>query len=239
MAEITQKHELTEVVCALWFDSASNLWDSTFFGKFYERIEPLGYDSKQEQKGYQVQFEIKSDQGEPKPTNQASEIGSRMVFRNTKMQYAIIMAENFISFHKLAPYKNWESLMKEQVVPGMREYIDIGLGNNIRQVQSLYLNKYTLSNEDTLSNYFKFIPSVQDFGTGKESNLIFQSQYQLEPNLLQEIRLNSILNPATNSHDIFLQCSCYSNPSNNQNWLTLCKDAHDQNNLTFKKITKN
>jgi hypothetical protein len=48
MSELTQNHHLTEVICGFWFDPASNVWDSTYFGKYYEKIGALGYNEKQE-----------------------------------------------------------------------------------------------------------------------------------------------------------------------------------------------
>lgn len=238
MSEENNKHHLTEVLCGFWFNPSSNVWDSTFFGKFHEKIEPLGYKDKQEQKGFQVKFELKAEAGQNVPFSEMNETEPRMVFKNTQSGFAIVMATNFVSFHKLAPYKNWESLMAEQVVPGMKEYHGIGLGNDVAQVQALYLNKYTLQIEDKLSDYFSFIPSVQEFGSGKENNLMFQSQYQLEPNLMQQIKLNAVINLIDKTKDVFLECSCFASPFDGYSWEKLAEQAHDQNNLVFKSITK-
>jgi uncharacterized protein (TIGR04255 family) len=238
MSELKNTHHLTEVLCGLWFDPKSNMWDSTFFGKYHEKIEKLGYTERQEQKGVQIKFELKADAGKAMPTSEMNEMEPRMVFKDLKNNYATLMAANFISFHKLEPYKSWEKLIEEQVAPGMKEYKEIGLGNNIVQVQALYLNKYVLNTDEKLSDYFSFIPAIQDFGSGIESNLGFQSQYELEPNLMQQIKLNSVIDPVTNTKNVFLECSCFAFVHEGKGWEDLSKQAHDQNNVVFKKITK-
>ncbi|MDX2173969.1 MAG: TIGR04255 family protein [Bacteroidota bacterium] len=231
-------HHLVEVLCAFWFNPSSNIWDSTFFGKYYEIINGLGYTEKTEQKAVKVKFELKPEFDKTFATQEADEGNSKMIFRDSKNGYAIIMSANFLSFHKVAPYKNWELLMKEQVIPGMKAYEEIGLGKDIVQVQALYINQYEIGKNDKISDYFKFIPSVSDFGIGQESNLVFQSQYDLEPNLMQQIKMNSILDPAKDNKDVFLECSCFASAHMELKWEELAQSAHDQNNKVFKTITK-
>lgn len=238
MSEKIPAHNLTEVLCGFWFNPNVNVWDSTFFGKYYEKIQPLGYDVKEEQKGVQIKFAIKPEGGKSVPVSEMNEMDSRMVFKNPKNASAILMAANFISFHKLEPYKTWEALIAEQVNPGMETYQKLGLGKEVVQVQALYLNKYTLKASEKLSDYFSFVPSVQDFGNGFENSLVFQSQHELKPNLIQQIKLNAVLDAASNMKNVFLECSCIASAHDNYNWEKLAQQAHDQNNLVFKSITK-
>ncbi len=231
-------HHLTEVLCGFWFNPKSNIWDSTFFGKYHEKMQSLGYNKKEEQKGIQIKFELKPEGGKNVPTSEMNETDSRMVFKDTENAYAILIASNFLSFHKLEPYDNWEALMAKQVNPGMKEYLSLGLGNDIVQVQALYLNRYTLKMEEKLSDYFNFIPSIQDFGNGIENNLVFQSQYELEPNLMQQIKLNAVLDTVSKTKNVFLECSCFATAHNGLSWEKLAQQAHDQNNIVFKSITK-
>lgn len=238
MSEKVPGHNLTEVLCGFWFNPKANVWDSTCFGRYHEKIQSLGYDVKEEQKGVQIKFEITAEGGKQVPTSEMNETDSRMVFRDTKNAAAILMAANFISFHKLEPYKSWEALVAEQVNPGMEVYQNLGLGKEVVQVQALYLNKYTLNTTEKLSDYFSFVPSVQDFGNGVENSLVFQSQHELKPNLTQQIKLNAILDSASNTKNVFLECSCIASAHNGFSLGELAQQAHDQNNKVFKSITK-
>jgi len=90
--------ELSEVLCAIWFEPPTNEWDSTFFGKYYEEVLKHGFTEKQELK--QVEFQIK--QGIDPP--EVKEVEGRMVFKNPQKRCAITLAKNFISFHQLTPF---------------------------------------------------------------------------------------------------------------------------------------
>lgn len=242
MSTNQHKHSLSEVLCAFWFKPESNNWDSTYFGKYFDKINSLGYNEKNEQKGFQVQFQLKNKDGVIKkgvvPTPELNELESRMVFNNTKEGFAIVMASNYISFHKLEPYKTWELLMSEQVMPAMKLYNDLGLGNDVLQVQSLYVNKYTFPIDGKLSDHFKFLPTIEDFGNGKENSLLFQSQYQLDPNLMQQVTFNTILKESRGEKEIVMQCGCVASQVGNTKWTVLAEQAHVQNNKVFKSITK-
>ena len=228
-------HLLQEVLCAFVFNPSANTWDSTYFGKYFEAIQDLGFKDKQEQKGVEVKLEFKVDQ---KPESSYNDVEAKMPFKNVEKNRAIIMANSYISFHKLAPYERWENMMSDQIVPGLDRYFKIGLGKELLQVQMLYLNRYELSDNEKLSERFSFIPSIEDFGIGKEKNLFLQSQYDLEPNLLMQIQITARLTEK-NTKEVFLQCSCTGNNQNQKmSWEEIAKQVHDQNNIVFNKITK-
>jgi len=231
-------HLLQEVLCAFVFNPNANTWDSTYFGKYFEAIQELGFKEKQEQKGLEVKFEFKVDPAKKIPEPSYNEAEPKMLFKNAEKNYAIIMANSYISFHKLAPYERWESMMADQIIPGLERYFKIELGKELMQVQMLYLNRYEFSEHEKLSERFSFIPSIEDFGIGKERNLFLQSQYDLEPNLLMQIQITARLTEK-NTKEVFLQCSCTgTNHDQKRNWEEIAKQVHDQNNLVFHKITK-
>ena len=136
---LTGKHQLVEVLCGFWFDPIKNPWDSTYFGKYFELLNNDGYSEKQEQVGYQVKLELKPNELES-PTAQTDKLEPRMLFRNPEQNSAILMAANYISFHKLPPYKTWESFVEEQIKPGLAHYQSIGLGKGLLQLQMLLQN---------------------------------------------------------------------------------------------------
>ncbi len=231
------KHELVEVLCSFGFEPNANPWDSTFFGEFYDRIKHRGYTEKQEQKG--IQFKVEFNPSLPEtPKTSSDETETRMLFRNTGTNSAIILAPHFISFHKLAPYENWEKFREVEIIPGIKDYNEIGLGHRgLRQSQMLYLNQYDIPEGTTLSDSFKFLPSIEEYGIGKEKSLRFQSQYEFEPNLIMQIRLNASLNNHKNK-DVTLECSCLANNIEGKfDFLTLAEQAHNKNNEVFKVIT--
>jgi uncharacterized protein (TIGR04255 family) len=228
-------HHLAEVLCAFWFNPTSNPWDSTFFGKYFELIEKEGYTEKQEQQGIKVTFEVKgSEIG--KPITQPDKVESRMLFKNPGSNSAILMSANYISFHKLGVYSNWEKFLEEQIKPGIKFYNSMGLGKNLLKIQNLYLNRYDLEPDANVSDTFSFLPSVEKFGIGKERNLLFQSQYELDPNLLLQIKLNTSI-PNNHHKQVFLECSCVATNKSTDDWLSIASQAHDKNNEVFNLIT--
>ena len=229
-------HHLVEVLCAFWFDPKSNPWDSTFYGKYFDKIAILGYTEKDEKRAKKVSFKIAPNDVEQVVKSEDDEANSKMIFRDSKNGTAIIMSANFVSFHKLEPYKSWEALISDQVIPAMKAYEETGIGKNVTQAQAVYINKYDVGKDEKISDIFTFVPSVSDFGIGQESNLLFQSQYDLEPNLTQQIKVNSASDKG--SKEVFFECSCFAYARDGKNWKDLAKEAHDQNNKVFKAIIK-
>ena len=230
------KHDLVEVLCSFGFEPNANPWDSTFFGEFYEKIKTIGFTEKQEQKG--IQFKVEIDARTPAiPRASADVLETRMLFRNSNTNSAIILAPNFISFHKLAPYASWETFRKESIEPGLRIYQELGLGlHRLLQTQVLYLNKYEFERGVGLSEKFKFIPEVDKMGIGKEKSLRFQSQYDFDPNLIMQIKLNA--NSLSNGRkDVVLECSCIAmNNEDSSDYFSLAELAHKKNNEVFNLI---
>jgi uncharacterized protein (TIGR04255 family) len=224
---------LTEVLCSLRFDPLQNVWDSTYFGRYYERVAKRGYTEKKEQNNLEIPFDPANSQniqvGVPIP------LKSRMIFSNPEMKSAIIMAEHFISFHKLETYESWDKLMTEIVFPGLEDYEAIGLGKGIIEVQSLYLNKYRIENYEDLNNRFAFLPVVVG---ATDSQITYQGLYDLDAHNVIQLKLNS---PARKSlaKDTFFECSCLTKRGDQkEDFLHLAKSAHDNINKVYNSITK-
>jgi hypothetical protein len=56
----TSVSHVVEVLCSLKFEPSKNDWDSTYFGKFHDKIIPLGYTEKQEQKEMTFEVNVKA-----------------------------------------------------------------------------------------------------------------------------------------------------------------------------------
>ena len=130
---------VVEVLCSLKFEPSKNDWDSTYFGKYHDKIIPLGYTEKEEQKEFTVQMDLKSGN-----VKQEKDSAIRLVFRNMVEKTAIIIGAHFISFHKLRPYSNWDDLINNVLLPGLERYQQLGLGKNLKQLQCTYINKMQL-----------------------------------------------------------------------------------------------
>lgn len=232
----TTKHHLAEVLCGFWFRKESNTWDSTCFGKFFDQIYKLGYVEKQEQKA--VQFKVELNPHKEIPIPEMSEGDVRMIFKNPQKNAAIILSNNFISFHKLPDYKDWSTFINEIVKPGLNVYKEIGLGKDLVQVQSLYLNKYEFSIDKQLSDVFSFLPKTVEFGIGFENNLSFQSQYELAPNISVILKLNCHSDSIKKEKSAFLECTSFARNTGADSEDVLIKSAHDKTNQVFRKIVK-
>lgn len=226
---VANNEHIVEVLCAMWFDSDPNEWDSTFFGKYYTEISQLGYTEKEEQKGFEFKIEIK-----PKPVPEYTEGKSRMIFRNPTQKTAIILSDNFISFHKLAPYDTWEKLIAQVVEPGFEKYKKIGLGNHLREVQCLYLNKHTLGVEQSIASVFKFWPSIEE---GFETNILFQTKYDMREGVSVQLKLNGGANEA-GVRDLFFECTTFVKATAEKDYHRFAEIAHEYANKVYNKLMK-
>lgn len=224
----TQNEHIVEVLCAMWFDPKSNEWDSTYFGKYYDKIVNLGYTEKQEQKQVELQLELNLKQS----SSHLKEGNTRMIFRNPDLKTAIILSDHYISFHKLPPYGTWEGLMETVVAKGLELYQELGLGKDLKEVQCLYLNRWELNDGEKISKYFNFLPSIEN---GKEANVLFQANYEMADNISVQLKLNST--PKSNGNkDLSFECSSFAKSLTSNDFRTLATKAHDQANNVYRKI---
>lgn len=157
---------MVEVNCGFQFPEENVSWDSTFFGQFYERIKNVGFDQKEERKG--VQFTFKGDFTNPSALPvAASAIEDQVIFRNTTKNYAIILGKGKISFHVVNSYPGWDAFLNDLIIPYFKIYNQLGLGNGVRQCTIVYLNKFTKTSQDDLSDYFTVVSHVEP-GFGNE-----------------------------------------------------------------------
>ncbi|SRR5258708_6643725 len=227
---MVNNQHLVEVLCAIRFDPNQNEWDSTFFGKYHELIKKRGFSEKREQKQVEFQVELKPVQSQSVLKEGQGQI--KMVFSNPEEKSAIIMTDNFISFHKLAPYHTWGELIEKVALPSLTDYYSIGLGKSIIEVQCLYLNKYLLQREESLTNYFNFFPIIPE---SIETQVAFQGKYDLDLFNFVQLKLNTTLNET--GKDIFFECSSFSNVSaEKEDFLALAQKAHDNANNAYNAI---
>jgi len=229
-------HQLTEVLCGFWFDPESNQWDSTYFGEFHNLAKELGYNEKQEQKGFQIKFNL-SPQNTESSKAEPNEMETRMVFKNPEKQSAIIVAPNYISIHKLPPYDSWERLL-EEVEPLLDIYFSLSLGKSLLQANVAYINQIELDRFESISEKFGILPQADVLRPGLQQNLFFQSQYSFDPNLLAHLKLFQNKVSEKNIGFVF-ECSCLAiNYTREDTWKNLIQAAHDKSNEIFNSIIK-
>ena len=155
-----------------------------------------------------------------------------MIFRNPQLKTAIILADHYISFHKLPPYDTWESLMANVVKDGYRLYQEMGIGKGLMEVQCLYLNQWHLNPGESASNYFNFLHNIDE---GTESNVLFQAKYEMPDNLSTQLKLNSVPKP-DGTRNLSFECSTFAKAISSEEFGILAKKAHDQANRVYQKI---
>jgi uncharacterized protein (TIGR04255 family) len=223
----TNNEHIVEVLFAMWFNPQSNEWDSTYFGKYHDKILPLGYTEKVEQK--QVELQVNLDINQSAPV--VKDNGIRMVFRNPQHKSAIVLADHYISFHKLAPYSTWDELM-QMVEESYKLYKDLGIGKDLREVQCLYLNKWELKSGESISRYFNFLPNIAE---GNEANVLFQAKYDMPDNINVQLKLNKIPK-ANGSRDLTFECSTFAKNNLSEDYQILAQKAHDSANDVYLQI---
>jgi len=228
---MANNEHLVEVLCAIKFDPSQNEWDSTFFGKYHEIIEKRGFTEKKEQK--QIEFDVEVSPAQHPSNIKEGKSQIQMIFSNPTQKSAIILKENFISFHKLAPYSNWDTLIAEIVNPALLEYRSLGVGKGIVEVQCLYLNKYVIEKDKTISEYLTFLPIIPN---SREAQVVFQGKYDLDQNNSVQLKLQmNANNPSVK--EAFFECSSFANAlSPTEDFMVLAKKAHDNANSIYKLI---
>jgi len=228
-------HKVTEAVCAFRFDPNRNPWDITYFASYFNLIKGDGFVKKNEIKPFQLSFQIKPNEGTTNPQMQQGEI--QMVFKNEGDTYAILMGNNYISFHTINHYDGWDKFKPEVIEKFLVKYFSLGLGNGLVSAQMIYVNNFGLEQEKDLSDYLNFVPKMQDFGEGDEISHFFQSNYSIAPN--KQLSLKTILNPEANTKTkrVILECNCVATSSNDSTWGQLSDDAHKSARNAFIKIS--
>ena len=230
-----KNHKVSEAVCAFRFDSSANNWNIGLFSDYYNAIKLDGFVQKQEQKPFEVSFEIKPNT--PIPAAQYKEGEMRMVFLNPKTNYAIILAGNYISFHSVGHYPGWNVFMLGLIKPFLSKYFDLNLGKGLESVQMLYLNKFDIDQNENLHEYVKLIPNLSDFGQGTEVNHFSQSNFTIEPNFQLFLKTTFNIEPGSSVKSVVLECSCFAfNQENQYDWVALADGAHLKATEAFKQI---
>lgn len=229
--QYSNKH-LIEVNCSFQFPQETTPWDSTFFGRFYEKIYELGFSEKEERKGVQVTFGMQKNAMPIMPTTQ---IEDQVIFKNNK-GYAILMSRNKISFHIINDYYTvWEDFLNNLIIPYSRFYKELKLGNGIRECQLVYLNRFMRKKTENLTDYFTIAPA-HNKELGIEVNNIVQRVIDNGTNLLIA-KFNSQLQ--NDNFIINLECGASSTDwaaKNNNDWIAQANATHQPVNDFFEKI---
>ena len=226
------KH-LVEVNCGFQFNKETTPWDSTFFGRFYEKILSKGFTGKEERKGVQLKFEItKNNASFP-----STEIDDQVIFKNSTGM-AILMAKNKISFHMLSNYTVWENFVNSLIIPFSEHYKSLGLGNGERQCNIVYLNRFTKNRGEDLSDYFKIVSPV-DKSLGEEANTVVQKVLDNGTNLLIAKFSAQLVNTFFN---INLECGAVNkdiSEMNSSDWIQQANKTHAPVKDFFESIITN
>lgn len=232
-----KNHKITEAVCAFRFSPVNNNWDITSFAAFYNVIKNLGFHKKNEIKPVQLSFQIKPNEVPQNP--QMTEGETQMVFKNEDEKQAILLGNNYISFHTINYYPGWEVFSNELISKFLNKYFEIGYGKDLMSAQMIYINNFELAPFKTLFDYLTFVPNMEHFGEGDELSHLFQSSYEIAPN--KRLQLKTILNVVNPERikKVVLECNCIANNPINHDitWEILSKDAHDNAKNAFLKIT--
>ncbi|MCF8371250.1 MAG: TIGR04255 family protein [Bacteroidales bacterium] len=230
-------HKITEAVCAFRFDPSKNSWDWTSYAEFYKLIKEKGFIKRNEIKPIQLSFHFKPNEAPKNPDLVEGE--TQMVFKNNKEDRAILISNNYISFHTIGNYPGWDVFSNEFISNIITSYFDLGYGNGLDNAQMIYINNFDLKADKKLSNYLTFVPDMDHFGEGDEVSHMFQSAYQIAPN--KRLQLKTILNVINPERikKVLLECNCiaFNTLKHEINWSELANDAHHNAKNAFINIT--
>ncbi|TAF75973.1 MAG: TIGR04255 family protein [Bacteroidetes bacterium] len=229
-----KNHKISEAVCAMRFSLIPD-WDITYFAKFYDLINLIGYSVKQEIKPIQLSFDLNLNQSIEAPKLVEKDI--QMVFKTADGKYAIIYSNGYVSIHTLGFYPGWDFFLKE-TANVLEKYLSIHHNSFIISTQMIYINTFTLSNDENLSDYFNFMPKTENFGQGSEISQQYHTTYSIIPN--KKLQIRTFLTSQDNlTRNIFLECSCLTEnveKIESSEWSKLANEAHDGARNLFVKI---
>jgi len=211
---------LVEVNCGFHFNQETTPWDSTFFGRFYEKIYDRGFTQKEVRRGVSIIFGLKENANSI-PTQ---EIEEQFIFKNSSGM-AITMAQNKISFHITSNYSNWETFVNTLIRPISEIYKKLGLGNGERECNLVYLNRFSKSKDEDLSEYFKIISKI-DKTLGDEANTFVQRVIDNGSNNLITKLKSQLTN---NTFNINFECGAVNKDrfaKNNSDWIAQANMTH-------------
>lgn len=230
LTQYSNKH-LIEVSCGFQFPQETMTWDSTYFGQYYDKIKDVGFTEKQERKGVQITFNNIASGNVPVSS---SEIEDQVIFKNNFNGWAIAMGRNKISFHIVNNYSNWNDFVENFISPFLNKYLELGLGNGIRNCNIVYLNRFEKAITEKLSDYFTIISQINsDFGIEKNTSL--QRVIENEKNILIT-RLNTQV--ANDKLNINFECGaiCKSLECMSQEWKRQAENTHEPIRLFFESL---
>jgi uncharacterized protein (TIGR04255 family) len=228
---------LVEVNCGFQFPEETVLWDSTFFGQFYEQIKHHGFDQREERKGVQITFNGALIHAEKEPIA-TSQLEDQVIFKNNFKHQAILLGKNKISFHVVNDYKGWEDFRDHVISPYSEIYKSLGLGNGKRQCSIVYLNRFTKDSSDDLSHYFKLISHLEP-KIGKEIMTFVQRVISNENNILIA-KLSSQLSDKIQNINLECGAVCTNEQIMNvEDWMYQANETHEPISGFFEEIITN
>lgn len=236
----TNQH-LREVVCGFNFSEKEIIWDSTYFGQYFERIRGLGFNTREERPGIQIDFGDIPVDGNAELNVSAQKVESTMLFKNEARGWAISLGKDHISFHIVKGYDGWENFIANLIAPGLEAYCDLGLFSGKVKNTLAYLNQFSFSDENWMENYFTFLKPI---GTtfGVESNTTIQRTFYYRQHLMLLMRLNTSLSSANNSRIVNLECGSMTGNfvvADPKLWRELISQTHEPIGEFFNSLITN
>jgi len=178
MDKTYKNNHLLEVNCGFHFTINNSVWDSTYFGQFYDKIKDSGFNEKIERKGIQVT--IKEDKDSTKSRMASQEVEDQVIFKNSNKGLAVILAKDKISFHSLGKYTNWSNFSIDFIKPMFEIYSNLGLGNGNVICNVIYLNRFILDKDSKISQQLNFLNEIDNIGNAYEIDSNFQRVFKKE-----------------------------------------------------------
>lgn len=227
------KH-LQEVVCGFNFANGGVVWDSAFFGQFFDKIVSLGFDEREERKGIQINFgDINSDVLNPIKVS-STELESKMLFKNKSSGSAITLGKDFVFFHQINNYKGWEPFTTELIEPGLRFYQELGLLAGAVKCNVIYLNRFELREDEDFSSYFTFLnPIGTDFGT--ENSVTVHRIMDYNERLELVFRFQS-MKTSEDTRQVILECGAITKGFEHLKWQELISITHEPIRVFFESL---
>lgn len=200
---------LREVVCNFQFiDDGTVKWDSGYFGQFFDKIKDRGYIERQEKKGIKLNVSANSNDL-PNAISTVEETESTMIFKNAENGFAITMAKAQITFHCVKDYINWDTFLKDVLIPLLDIYLQMGLYQKIQFCQVVYLNQFLFEQEIPLAEYFTIVTNpLNDIGI--EGTVIVNKNY-FTADIGMNVKLKSDPTPDKKKR-VSLECGAASLP---------------------------
>jgi len=166
MGKVYQTPPIVEALCEFRFQD-SNEWDLTLPGLFYNKIQHL-FPQKREQRNMQIKVDHADSHHD---TNIRGSMIPMVQFYDRDETCLVQLTPTLLTINHLKPYSDWIRF-KKLISDTLTIYQDVANLTNLARIGLRYINQIDLDPKESLYDYLEFKPCIPTSITQETSSLL-------------------------------------------------------------------